>query len=236
MGETVNTIERTTGNAFSRDEEYNEFLGKPYSAVIYDWSRRCWVRCTMQSPKTPKDKIQPDPEAALVEENWGVDDPRYLLAWEGTKHAREQRDSDLLDKTILYMSVNGPKTALQLANMLEVHVSRMYRILRRNTDIFVFYRDKGARWALIGQECEKPPTVLETTKLMLKIQTLLQTYGPMIASDIAKHCKGDLSSTVRETLNRRGDWFCVVGIEPPQGMRHAAKIWGLTGIHDKEAA
>lgn len=65
----MNTTERTSGSAFTRDEEYYEFLGGEYKGRLYDWYRRCWVDCIMQAPKTPLDRVTPaEADAAMTPE------------------------------------------------------------------------------------------------------------------------------------------------------------------------
>lgn len=73
----MSIYEHTLGNPYCTDEQYNEFLGKPYTGVIFDWTRRCWVRCVMQAPKTPRDAVTPvDADEQLSSDPW-VDDVAY---------------------------------------------------------------------------------------------------------------------------------------------------------------
>lgn len=59
----------THGNAFTRDVDYYEFLGKPYTRVYYDWTTRRYYSCVCQAPKTPRDLVIPaDPDAAIAHE------------------------------------------------------------------------------------------------------------------------------------------------------------------------
>lgn len=222
----MNSIPLTHGNAYTSDPDYNEFLGGQYVRTIYDWSRRCWVRCTMQAPKTPRDSVPvSDIDLQMSYEPWECDDPQIAAAVAGKKIARVKRDAALTGKIEMHLTECGPMSANRIAEMLKVGSARTLRLLRQNTDRFVFRGGQFSVWSLIGQEY-KPKPQKTTSKNMIAIRDAIQAHGPQTLAELSKRLNAHKSS-INNSLTNHPDWFQVVGNRPRIGNVPNARIWGV---------
>lgn len=69
--------------------------------------------------------------------------------------------------------------------------------------------------------------------LAATVRDTLMAHGPLLASSIAQ-LSGTMAQSVNNAVNRHRHVFVVVSYQQCYG--YLAKVWGVRGIHDKEAA
>lgn len=148
----MNTITRMTGTVYTPDADYNEFLGAQYTRIIYDWTRRCWMRCTMQAPKMPKDTVpSADPDAAIADEPWERD--RWGAARAAYKLKSEKLHAELESKLVAHLRKHGPQTVPVLRQATGT-LNKMLRDHLNARDGTVYCRiiisERKQNWGLVG--------------------------------------------------------------------------------------
>lgn len=143
----MSIYETTAGRAFTTDEQYYEFWGAPKTGVIYDWTRRRWVRCVMQAPKTPQDAVTPvDADAAIADEPW--ERPTTVQATHGSKRKAAANHAAMERVIVALMQQHGPLPMKRLMaltgksrNFLQAHFDE------RLGTVYEYYAANGKKFA-----------------------------------------------------------------------------------------
>jgi hypothetical protein len=148
-------MEKVQGNAYTSDKDYQEFFGKPYTAIVFDWTLRRYVQCTMQAPRTPKDAVTPvDPDRHITHTPEDVAQGNPLAAWEACKQQAAERHQAIQAEICDYVAEHGPTKVRRLAQVTGKNEALLRDHLRgREGSVYVRIRlnGKDVRWGLVGQ-------------------------------------------------------------------------------------
>lgn len=222
--------------------EYDSLTGYVVKEYTVEWTDRDGTRYRKHAQiinlGRPDRGIPVDPDALLerVEiDQEHVPTERKKL-WEANKKRKEERDRVLAEKIQAYLQEHGPKFASHIARGLGCNsINRVLGVLRRRDDLFVCSKKNRNRWRLVGQP-DRVDVTPQPTPIMKRIREVLETHGPLSAKDITERLGVKSQDNVALSLRRFTDWFHVVEVRPQQGAVPATRIWGLVGVHKKEAA
>lgn len=224
-------IDKTVGSAYTSDAEYYEFFGAQYSQIIYDWTRRVWVRCLMQAPKTPRDKVTvADPELAIAdEEPWEEAQPVVPV-----KPFKPQARTAKLLAAIFEQLQERPLSTRELADANGVSRNQIALLIQRYNDSFeqLSQSSHGAIYGIKGQQYTRV-----YTKSMPRVLDYLRAHGPSSAKAICEGI-GITQQTLNNADNDNVGVLTVVGVVEKKGVGKRSPIYGIVGIHDtqKDAA
>lgn len=130
----MKTFEQTTGNAYTTDPDYNEFLGASKRVVRYDWTIRRWRWMVVSEPKTPQDRVRAaNPDAAIRREKFPANkrNPSVEAANEVRINKAEEAHRILQLQIIAFLCDNGMTAVLQIAQKLEMEQFKVLNHLNR---------------------------------------------------------------------------------------------------------
>lgn len=219
----MNTLERTTGNAFTRDVDYNEFLGAPKRVARYDWTIRKYRWMVVSEPKTPKDAVTPtNPDAVIADDGTDVDGNtrREMEAYGKTREALRQIRQLLLER---------PLSTRELADLMGATLNRVKAIMINHPEDFeiVTQTRRGHVYALKGHTY--PERYL--TKSMPKLVAHLREHGPNTINQIYELTRVPIIQIYASIKDNPG---VMVRIGSRKTRRGMTDVWGLAGVHDQQ--
>lgn len=228
----MNTIEKTAGNAFTRDPDYAKFTGKivhVFHTTYYDPKEKVFIKRTVEyidvGRPSPVEPVDVDSE--MASESWNFDNKRVVQAAAGKRNALLERDKILGSRVEAHLRQYGATTARDLAENVGISQKQMATHLREHTDKYVKLEGAYPVWGLVGVdygiEATMPPYVQMFKAALLE-------HGPMTMTDLCRAAnitKGSASVG----MTRFTDIFTCVGYTKRKHLTVA--VWGLVGIHDQ---
>ncbi len=144
-----------SGSAYTSDEQYYEFLGAPKRAILWDWTRHCWVECTLRAPKTPADAVMPaDADAQLDPDPWEIDNNQTKAANDACRQKAAARHAVIQDTLIAYLVEHGPSSSVELVEATGINYTTIRpHLSRRSGTIYVrlYAADRRRKlWGVVG--------------------------------------------------------------------------------------
>lgn len=208
-----------TSNPYADDVDYDTFLGKPTERIYYDWTYRCFMRCTVQEPKKPSDRVFVVAPAPIVRVEVGT--PRQL-----TQKVR----SPALRNSIREALLSGPKTSFQVAALTGYKPKEVYQYIQNHGYLYQPVGMDGRRMMYGLADQDYSDTVVLGTSVV-KMVDYLTANGPCEVAVLAE-AVGISASGVRKFTASHPGVLHVVRRE----MRYnkMANIWGVVGLHEVE--
>ncbi len=153
----MKTTGQLTGKAYTSDAQYYEFLGASRQGVLYDWTIRAWVTCTIRSPKTPADAVTPaDADAQLEPDPWEMEmeHSRTKAANAACRQKAADRHAIIQATLIAYLMEHGPSPSAELAKEMGIkHTTIRSHLSRRGGTVYVrlYAADRRRKlWGVAG--------------------------------------------------------------------------------------
>jgi hypothetical protein len=221
--------------------EYDNLTGYLTRTYTVEWEDRQGTRwrktCQVINLGRPDRGIPVDPDGQLGEED--LPEPVSVLylqrAQAAAKKAAMLRDERSMSKIVAYLKEHGPQPLDVLLGVSEWAGKMQVRDhLQKHKDIYVKFYLKPVIWGLHGQEWQPPAKERGKPASAIKIREVLNEHGPMTQAQIKRLVPFDKTAISRE-LRACRDWFRVVGVRNTDGS-YQGRVYGLVGIHDREAA
>lgn len=227
--------------------EYDSLTGyvtKTYTMEWEDTSGNRWRKtCTVINLGRPDRGTPVDPDALMVEESMPVERMASAVAQQKIAAAiaaqREERHAKARKLLGAYMIEHGPSRLPDLLPAVrEIGWTNLFS-LREHINMFpetyLLYWGNPQMWGLHGQEFTSPKP--HRHQAVEKLQQALLTHGPMLAGELHKAARVGVARRFLDTLLKKneGTIFVKVGRKRVPGSKEGA-VWGLVGVHDREAA
>lgn len=160
----MNILERTAGNAFTRDPDYAAFTGRvvrTYTTTYYEPRLKAFVKRTVEYIDVGKpDKVTPvnHQEAMTPDLDFLPREHKehYAKGWDAAKQANKRRSDKyhaLLQRLIVaHLQAHGPMRNLDIARALRISHTTIYRHLTAR--VGTIYQREGKMWSLAKMQNE----------------------------------------------------------------------------------
>lgn len=236
----MNTLERTTGNAFANDPAYDSLTGYvTHCTDIVGITRDGWkVRhvVTVINLGRP-DRVMPvDPDAQMQPEQLDYEfaNDGLKAMYEEKKSRMAERDAQAMAALVDYLKEHGPQRYDTLLALTEWdHFTSLRRHLNRYPDVYVKLNVDPVIWGLPGQ---KVGLEVKAQSDATKVRNALEKHGPMTARQVGAWT-GMAVDHVAHVLRRNEDKLFVRLHEVQMaGTGPKPVAWGVRGVHDSQGA
>lgn len=220
---------RGVGKAFTRDPDYAAFTGRvvrTISTTYYDPKLKAWIKRTCEYIDVGRsDTVCPadNPDAVIADDGTDVDGkPRRIRAMRSGTMEMLERIRELL--------AERPHSTAELAAALGMTMNRTKAIMANNPSGFVVInRNRGGM--VYGLKGNDYPSYLRLG--MDRIVEYLKANGPQALSVISERLPMRYRD-VHRAIDANPGALCIVGEARNQRGRY--NLWGVVGVHGKEAA
>ena len=153
----MNILERTAGNAFTRDPDYAKFTGRvvqTFTTTYYDPKEKVWIKRTVEYINVGKpDGVTPaDSEEAMTPDMDFLSDERFEKGWDAAKQANRLRSAKyhaMMQRLIVaHLQSRGPMRCVDIARELNMSQTTVNKhLLNRVGSV---YQRTGRIWGLVG--------------------------------------------------------------------------------------
>lgn len=205
----------TAGHAFTRDVDYYEFLGEPYTRVYYDWTTRRYYSCVCQAPKTPRDVVAPDPDAAIAHEG------PHALGFRPCKHGNTAE----LIAEVRELLRERPLNCTEIATATGNGRNRIQKLfINQPAGFVVVLRGvNGNVWGLEGVTYHE----VIYNGAMARIVAFLREHGPSTAPDICAALGIVFDTFTNAKIGNPGVIKCVDKVATAHSNNRLVQVWAL---------